>query len=389
MKMLQVNELKSSPELHVIESQPEANLQINTKAHRKSRVVYLDILRVLSIIGVITIHTVAGKIADINSLGQSSWWWASILNGITRCAVPVFFMISGVLTLDNAKLDNIPRFIKSRLLKIGIPFLVWSVIYSIIKEIYIFNKQISFPEILGTICTNIIFDRSYYHLWFVYDIFILYLISPLLKKIAVNSTKKELEYWLGLWFVATILYTCIQQVVALLGWKEYFYVHIFNIPFVFGLSGYFILGYYLHHYDLNKKLRMGIYISALLSVAVSIVGTYFISVSKEVLNESLFSHFSITTAIISLAVFIAVKNVNWENRLTESLQKFIGILSNATFGIYLIHMVLIIDFSGRLNFLFSTSYVLYTISIIIITFALSFLFVKIIQLIPVVGKYLI
>ncbi|MFZ2539078.1 MAG: acyltransferase family protein [Oscillospiraceae bacterium] len=364
-------------------------LKFNLKAERKPRIVYLDILRVLSIISVITIHTVAGKVADINALGEPSWWWANVLNCMTRWAVPVFFMISGVLTLDSPQLDNIPRFIKSRFLKIGIPFFIWSVIYTLVMEIYILGKGISFPEILGIICTNILFDRSYYHLWFVYDIFIIYLISPLLKKIVINSTKKELEYWLGLWFIATILYSSIQQLLMFIGLNGYTYIHILNIPFVFGLTGYYILGYYLHHYNLPKKLRMVIYIGAAISVFFAIFGTYTLSVSKNILNESLYSHFALTTAIISMAIFIAIKNINWEKFLAESFQKLLGTLSDATFGIYLIHMMLIINFSGRLSFLLSKSYALYTISIIIISFVLSFIFVKLIQLIPYVGKNIV
>ncbi|MBU5333423.1 acyltransferase [Anaerocolumna aminovalerica] len=356
---------------------------------KRNRIVYLDILRVLSILCVIAIHGAAGKAQDINALGEPSWWWSNVVNSITRWAVPVFFMISGALTLDSPHLDNIPYFIKSRFLKVGIPFLIWSIIYSLIMEIYILGNEIHFPEILGILFMNILLDKSYYHLWFVYDIFIIYLISPLLKKIVVHSTKKEFEYWLGLWFASTVLCTLIQSLVRFFGGPEYYYVHILNIPFVFGISGYCILGYYLHHHDLSKKLRMVIYIGALASVFLTAFGTYFISLSKNTLNESLYSHFAVTTVTISIAIFIAAKNIDWNGFLTESFQKLLGTLSNATYGIYLIHMVLIIDFSGRLGFLAEKSYAFYTIALIIISFTLSFILVKLIQLIPRVGKYLI
>lgn len=355
----------------------------------KNRIVYLDILRVLSIIGVIAIHVAAVKAQDINALGEPSWWWSNVLNSITRWAVPVFFMISGALTLDSPHLDNISHFIKSRFLKLGIPFLIWSIIYSLIMQIYILGNEIHFPEILGILSMNILLDRSYYHLWFVYDIFIIYLISPLLKKIIVHSTKKEFEYWLGLWFAATILLTLIQSLAGFFGGSEYFYVHILNIPFVSGLPGYCILGYYLHHNNLSKRFRIAIYIGALVSVPSTIFGTYFISLSKNMLNESLYSHFAVTTVTVSIAIFIAVKNINWNRFLTESFQKLLGTMSNATYGIYLIHIILIIDVSGRLSFLADKSYAFYTIALIIISFTLSFILVKLIELIPRVGKYLI
>ena len=359
------------------------------QSKKERRIVYLDILRVLSIISVITIHTVAVKIQDMSSLGGPGWWWANVLNGITRWAVPVFFMISGILMLNDSRLDDISSFIKLRLLKIGVPFLVWSVIYSIVKETYILGNSICFPDILGTICINILLDKSYYHLWFVYDIFIIYLISPFLRKIVINSTQKELRYWLGLWFAATVLYTSIQQFIMFIGGEKYFYIHILNIPFVFGLIGYYILGYYLHRYDLSKKRRIVIYVGAIFSVFLTIWGTYAISASKRVLNESLYSHFAITTVTISTAVMLFIKNIQWEKFLTESFQQLLKTLSNSAFGIYLIHMILIIHFSGSLSTVMPKSYVLYTILIIYISFALSFIFVKLIRLIPYVGNYLV
>ena len=362
---------------------------VQENKQQKGRLVYLDILRVLSIVGVITIHTVAGKIADVNALGNADWWWADVLNGITRWAVPVFFMISGVLTLESKQLDNIPAFIKSRFIKIGIPFLIWSVIYSCIMQIYILGEPIRFPGILGIIVSNILFDKAYYHLWFIYDIFIIYLISPLLKKIVVNASKKEMQYWLGLWFVATIGYSSVQHIATFLGRSEYLYIHILNIPFVFGLTGYYILGYYLHHYNLSKKWRIGIYISSIISVVVTIIGTYSTSFSKSALNENMYSHFSITIAIMAMGMFLVAKNIQWEKYLTVSFQKLVGCLSNATFGIYLIHMVLIINFTSKFSFIIERSYALYTIAIIVVSFVLSFFFVKLIRLIPTIGKYIV
>lgn len=356
---------------------------------QKERVIYLDILRVLSIVGVITIHTVAGKISDINTLGNGDWWWADILNGMTRWAVPVFFMISGVLTLESKQLNNIPKFIKSRFIKIGIPFLIWSVIYSCIMQSYILGKTISFPGILGIICNNILLDKAYYHLWFIYDIFIIYLISPLLKKIVTNSSKKEMQYWLGLWFIATIAYSSIQHIAIILGRSEYLYIHILNIPFVFGLTGYYILGYYLNRYNLPKKIRIVTYVSSVIAAILTIIGTYTTSFAKSALNENIYSHFSITIAIIAVGIFILAKNIQWEKFLTTSFRKLLNSLSNATFGIYLMHMVLIIHFTNKFNFIIERSYILYTIAIIVVSFVLSFFFVKLIRLIPKIGKYIV
>lgn len=369
--------------------EPTIETTNNSNLIEKPRLIYLDILRSLSIFAVIIIHSVAIKTSDMSSLGTPSWWWANSLNGFIRWAIPIFFMISGALTLGNKNVDNIPKFIKSRLLKIGIPFLIWSAIYTIFTQVYFLKQQIEFPNILLKILTNIILDQSYYHLWFVYDIFIIYLITPLIRKIVINSTKKELEYFLGLWFVATIIYTLIQQIMPLVGSGNTYHIRILYLTFPAGLLGYYVLGYYLNLYDFSKKVRISLYITALLCVPITIFGTYFLTLRGNALNESLYSHFSVTTFFTSIAFFIFMKNVKWEQKLTKNFQKLIVILSNATFGIYLIHMLFIIYFNNKLSFMLPTSYILFSTSIIILTYVFSFFFSKLIQLIPRIGKYII
>lgn len=356
---------------------------------KKPRLIYLDILRVLSIFAVVALHSVAIKASDMSSLGTPSWWWANSLNGLMRWTIPVFFMISGALTLGGKNIESIPKFLKSRLLKIGIPFLIWSAVYTIFTQVYFLKQQIQFPNILLKILTNIILDQSYFHLWFMYDIIILYLITPIIKKIVVNSTKKELEYFLGLWFVATIIYTLIQQIMPLVGSGTVYYIRILYLTFPVGLLGYFVLGYYLNLYDFSKKIRVSLYIAALLCVPITIFGTYFLTLRGTALNESLYSHFSVPTFFTAIAFFTFMKNVKWERKLTKNFQKLIVIMSNATFGIYLIHMLFILYFNSKLSFMIPTSYILFSISVTILTYIFSFFFSKVLQIIPRIGKYII
>ncbi|MGL4346068.1 MAG: acyltransferase [Cellulosilyticaceae bacterium] len=355
----------------------------------KTRIVYLDVLRVVSIIGVIAIHTAATELMDFSTFGDSSWWYANVLNAFVRFAVPVFFMLSGVLILSSPKTANISSFLTSRVLKIGIPFLIWSVIYSFIKETYILGHSITLISFLKTIFINLLTDQSYYHLWFIYDIFIMYLISPLLKKLVDHCSDQEMTYWLGLWFIATTVYLSIQQFTSIIGGSDAIYIHILNIPFVFGLSGYYILGYYLNTKQFSKKFKTILYSLGLLSIGVTIFGTYIISSSQNALNETLYANLSLPTFLTALALFIWAKDVDWNNRLTDSFQNLLSLISDASLGIYLIHIVVIIKLSSTLNFILPVSFILYLVAMIVLTFAFSFFLVKLIRLIPVIGKYLV
>lgn len=354
----------------------------------KPRVIYLDILRIVSILGVICIHVVSSELIN-SGIGTSTWWWSDIFNALTRWGVPVFFMLSGALTLGSSKLDNIPAFLKSRIVKLGIPFLIWSIIYSLIKQTYLLGLPITFPEVFGLLLSNIIFDQSYYHLWFIYDIFIIYLISPFLRKIVIHSTEKELQYWLGLWGVATIFYIALQQTIQLVHPDASTYIRILNVPFVFGLSGYYILGYYLHNKTFTKKFKRILYLSAIVSIPLSIFGTYFLSKMQGTLNENLFGNFSLPTLLTSIALFVGIKSTNWKKYFNESIQNFIGVISATTFGIYLIHMLVILKFEPSLSFLIEPAYILYVLGLVFITFIVSFFAVKLMRIIPFIGKYLV
>jgi surface polysaccharide O-acyltransferase-like enzyme len=59
-------------------------------------------------------------------IGSFQWHVANIIDGISRCSVPLFFMLSGALLL-NKKLET-KKFLLGRLKKVAIPFLFWSLI---------------------------------------------------------------------------------------------------------------------------------------------------------------------------------------------------------------------------------------------------------------------
>lgn len=78
--------------------------------HNK-RILYVDILRILSIIAVIILHFTAELLTSSNDFNTSSWWINNLFNSISRFAVPVFFMISGAMIL-RTEIRSYPEFYK-------------------------------------------------------------------------------------------------------------------------------------------------------------------------------------------------------------------------------------------------------------------------------------
>ena len=94
------------------------------------RILYVDYMRFLAIVGVLFLHITSNYITNTPIFGN--YWIQSIfISSLTRFSIILFIMISGLLLLkkDNP-INTIPRRIK-RILE---PFIVGFKIYFIVKR---------------------------------------------------------------------------------------------------------------------------------------------------------------------------------------------------------------------------------------------------------------
>ncbi|MDP3442600.1 MAG: acyltransferase family protein, partial [Ignavibacteria bacterium] len=124
------------------------------------RDVGFDILRLLSIFGVIIMHTTSMYGIDIQILDFESFF-RYILSFSFKWSVPIFFMISGALLLS--KDENAQDFYSKRFKKVLFPTLFWSAIYLSIH--YIWHGFSVFSLIAALLKAN-----PFYHLWFMFAI---------------------------------------------------------------------------------------------------------------------------------------------------------------------------------------------------------------------------
>lgn len=322
---------------------------------KDKRQYYLDILRVLSIIGVTLIHSSSVIVVDMTNIGSLSWWIANIINSSSRWAVPVFFMISGALLLDAPGEIILKDFYKKRFSKIILPFLIWSIIYSIIKHYFLHPDFPNWLEMPGIIFREFLFDQVYVHFWFLYVLTTVYIILPFIKKLISNLDKKELRFWLIGWFVVSFVYKAGQQLYTYIT-NESLYISLLNIPFFSGYLGFFLLGYYLHKYSLATASKNALYILGFLAFLLIPLMTYINSAGKDFLDETFYGHFSLATVFTAISVFLFIKNTDWNTLLNTKMKKLIVSLSNSTFGIYFIHLLIqLFVFRFFLDWLFYNS----------------------------------
>ncbi|MFK3659550.1 acyltransferase [Scandinavium sp. NPDC088450] len=131
-------------------------------------------LRGIACLMVLMIHTTTWYVTNSHSTSLFNWDIANLLNSASRVSVPLFFMISGYLFFGERSAQ--PR----HFLRIGLCLLF----YSAIALLYILlfthiNIELSLKNLLQ--------KPVFYHLWFFFAIFVIYLLSPLIQVKAVNG----------------------------------------------------------------------------------------------------------------------------------------------------------------------------------------------------------
>ena len=88
---------------------------------------YIDYLRVLAIIAVITIHVTMYFYSQKGEIGHPGWWLSNILNSASKFAVPLFVMISGAVLLGRPMV--MAKFYRTRLVRLLPPTIFWTFVY--------------------------------------------------------------------------------------------------------------------------------------------------------------------------------------------------------------------------------------------------------------------
>lgn len=300
-----------------------------------NRLIFADAIRAYAIILVIMLHISGNYVLQFGVIDTTAWWVMNIIDSFSRPAVPLFVMLSGMLLLDSSKKEGIGCFLKGRLARVGIPLVVWSVIYQIWRVIY-------YGELLGIqqVIVGPIQGPVYPHLWFVYMILGLYLLTPVLRVYVRYSSRNNQLYLLALWLVFTGVLPILDRNSTLqLG------IYLSTVQF----AGYFLLGHLLRDGRITGRHIGWMLLLALGLVVFTAVGTFVVTVRNDGgFIESLYGNNSPNVVFLSIVVFLILKSFNYK-ALAERLpvvSKSIAIIAPASFTIYLSHPIFLELFQG-------------------------------------------
>jgi surface polysaccharide O-acyltransferase-like enzyme len=291
----------------------------------------VDLIRAIAITLVILLHaSTEGYPVPVNPLSPESvnlWWTVNIYDSFGRFGVPLFVMLSGVTLLEKSKVaEPMGVFFKKRLIRIGLPFITWSSVYFAWR--FIVNQE--------TFSSKAIFDGiltgPYTHFWFLYLLFGIYLITPILRVIVAYTDRKVMKYFLTIWFIGTVTLPILNLFQIALN---------DNVFLITGWIGYFLLGAYLHKIHVQRKIM---YMAMILGVAWTIFGTYLIVGSMgERYSQFFYDAFSINIIVASAAMFLIFASIqpNKTRNPTSKSNTLLRVIGQNTLPIYLLHIIIL------------------------------------------------
>lgn len=105
---------------------------------RKERYIEYDIIRIIACFSVIMIHCAVFEQGSLYRYNTLKFQAINIWGVLSRWAVPVFVMLSGMMILQKIETESLHNFFIKRVCRMIIVYLIWSGVYSLM---YLYLKK--------------------------------------------------------------------------------------------------------------------------------------------------------------------------------------------------------------------------------------------------------
>lgn len=295
----------------------------------KKRMVHYDLLRILAAFSVVMLHSSAQfwYTLDINS---REWLIANAYDALSRFGVPVFVMLSGAMFLPKERELSIKRLYTHNIMRVAAVYVFWSALYGLQDSRYLDFTQAGWKDVVKEMVTG------RYHLWFLPMIAGIYVLLPILRVWVHNAGRRNLEYFLLLFFILQILSWTLRTAVS--SASLHYVLNTLRVDLVCGYGGYFVLGYYVACVGIPKKYHKAIYCSVIPAAVLNIIFGNALSFRAGVPQGEFYDSFGLFTFCIVLACFLFFTEVVSRIRFSGRAEKLITEVSRGTLGVYVMHV---------------------------------------------------
>lgn len=283
---------------------------------------YIHSLRFFATLAIILLHTSSGIYGNIESysgVSDSDMFVFAFYKHVMEWAVPVFVMITGALLLSPEKQTNYRIILNKYVKRIALAILVFGLPMALSESFLTYGLG-SFIKVLTSGFVNCITGFSWNHMWYLYMLICLYMITPIIKPFVNSASKGQFQIALLVMFVLSSLIPVIESCgIDINGYMA------IGTPFVF----LYMLGYYLHAYvDCDKERFVKRISWALLLLGV-------IAVFLKVLYGAKFSGYAdVPCILMAVSLFLLLKCYGLESG-------FFAKMAPCCFTVYLVHPLFI------------------------------------------------
>ncbi len=367
----------------------------------KKRIEEIVLMRGLAIFSIVLLHVTAFFMGT-GQVQNLSYKTGFILNQFVRFSLPAFLVISGLGSAYNYNPGagiRIGEYYKKRFRAVFIPYIIWSLIYFIFYltilgkipggsgALDLDTASLSWLSLILTFVRNSLFGWNYVHLYFVVLIFQFYLIYPVI----IGRLSKSANQGM-------ILITAFVSYLLLMIYIFYFRKLTGNSLFDVFVKYYwemFIAWYFYYIFGLVAGLRFESFKQAASRFSGWILVGYLITAAMVIL-EALAYLPGDTGRLTSLRVTVLCNSImavpfyfNLSRMIKNRMplvRRILEIAGNTSFGIYFVHLLIIVVFSNLMNRIlpgiFNFDRTSFIVILFLVTISISIICIKILDRIP-------
>ncbi|MCX5725263.1 MAG: acyltransferase family protein [Nitrospirae bacterium] len=278
-------------------------------------------IRVSACLAVVLLHLAATAVMQPDQLGTVSWHLANLIDSATRWCVPVFVMLSGALLLDATKHSSPREFWTKRMNRLLPALLFWSAVY-LAWRAFFWNQ----PLTVNSITQDLIAGRPYIHLYFLFLIAGLYLVTPFLATAAHNLESQHLGQAI-LVMAALALGANLADFLATSAFTLF-------VPYLV----YYFAGLYCVRVLRHSPGPYGLFLAG--AIAMTTLLTAFL-VSAKGLDDRwsfyFYEDFSPTIMVMAVTLFVVLLRASFSPAIQSVAQR----LAPWTLGVYVAHPIVV------------------------------------------------
>lgn len=297
----------------------------NQSETNKTRLPYIDFLRILAVLMVIYIHT-NERGFQLYFLQKTEILWIRDMSCaiLSKSGVPIFFMISGVTLLG--KNESIKETYK-RIPRIIIDLILFSALY-----ICAYNYHNDILIIPSEVIKQII-SSDIWHIWYLYA-YTAFLISlPILRRFRDSIDLKTFNYIVLICIILSGILPIIETFFIPID-RHIKPTWITSQIVLYPLAGY-IIDRKIDISEFETKRLLKLWCINILCIIIDLIcGWLFLKLNPSNPGQMFLDNFSL---ISSITIFITVKKIFSKHNPSHKVCIFISEAGKCTFGIYLLH----------------------------------------------------